>query len=66
MGTPRAAPAVELARMWGAGARAISSLPDALQAARMLASRQGTVLVCGSLYLAGDVLRLLGTAPEPI
>jgi dihydrofolate synthase / folylpolyglutamate synthase len=66
MGTPRAMPAVELARMWGAGARAISSLPDALQAARMLAGRQGAVFVCGSLYLAGDVLRLLGSAPEPI
>jgi len=66
LATPRAMPAVELSRMWGAGARAISSLPDALQAARMLASRQGTVLVCGSLYLAGDVLRLLGSSPEPI
>lgn len=66
MGTPRAMPAVELSRMWGAGARAISSLPDALQAARMLASRQGTVFVCGSLYLAGDVLRLIGSAPEAI
>jgi dihydrofolate synthase/folylpolyglutamate synthase len=63
MGTPRAMPAVALARMWGAGARAISSLPDALQAAQMLAGRQGAVFVCGSLYLAGDVLRLLGAAP---
>jgi len=66
MGTPRAMPAVELARMWGAGARAISSLPDALQAAKLLAGRMGAVLVCGSLYLAGDVLRLLGQAPEPV
>lgn len=65
MGTPRAMPAVELARMWGAGARAISSLPDALQAAKLLAGRMGAVFVCGSLYLAGDVLRLLGQAPEP-
>jgi dihydrofolate synthase / folylpolyglutamate synthase len=66
LGTPRAMAAVELSRLWGAGARAISSLPDALQAARMLASRQGTVFACGSLYLAGDVLRLLGSSPEPI
>jgi dihydrofolate synthase/folylpolyglutamate synthase len=66
MGTPRAMPSVELARAWGAGARAISSLPDALQAARMLAGRTGVVFVCGSLYLAGDVLRLLGQAPEPV
>ena len=66
MGTPRAMPAVDLARIWGAGARAISSLPDALQAARLLAGRTGAVFVCGSLYLAGDVLRLLGQAPEPV
>ena len=66
MGTPRAMPAVDLARAWGAGARAISSLPDALQAARLLAGRTGAVFVCGSLYLAGDVLRLLGQAPEPV
>jgi len=66
MGTPRAMSAVELARLWGPGSRAISSLPDALQAARLLAGRQGAVFVCGSLYLAGDVLRLLGQAPDPV
>jgi dihydrofolate synthase / folylpolyglutamate synthase len=66
MGTPRAMSAVELARMWGPGARAISSLPDALQAARLLAGRGGAVFVCGSLYLAGDVLRLLGQSPDPV
>ena len=65
MGTPRAMAAVDLAREWGPGSRAISSLPDALQAARLLAGRTGTVLVCGSLYLAGDVLRLVGQAGEP-
>jgi dihydrofolate synthase / folylpolyglutamate synthase len=66
MGTPRAMAAVELARLWGAGSRAISPLPDALQAAQLLAGRAGAVFVCGSLYLAGDVLRLVGQAPEPI
>src|SRR5579884_55465 len=66
MGTPRAMSAIELARQWGPGSRAISSLPDALQAARLLAGRNGAVLVCGSLYLAGDVLRLLGQAPDPV
>jgi len=66
MGTPRAMSAVELARIWGPGSRAISSLPDALQAAQLLAGRQGAVFVCGSLYLAGDVLRLLGQVPDPI
>jgi dihydrofolate synthase/folylpolyglutamate synthase len=58
-GTPRATPAMELARCWGAGARAITALPDALVAARLLAGPEGVVLVCGSLYLAGDVLRLV-------
>jgi dihydrofolate synthase/folylpolyglutamate synthase len=66
MGTPRAMSAVELARLWGPGSRAISSLPDALQGARLLAGRNGAVLVCGSLYLAGDVLRLVGQAAEPV
>ncbi|HXA28286.1 MAG TPA: folylpolyglutamate synthase/dihydrofolate synthase family protein [Candidatus Angelobacter sp.] len=64
MGTPRAMSAVDLARSWGPGSRAISSLPDALQAAQLLAGRNGAVFVCGSLYLAGDVLRLLGQAPD--
>jgi len=59
-GTPRATPAMELARCWGAGARAITALPDALVAARLLAGPDGVVLVCGSLYLAGDVMRLVG------
>jgi dihydrofolate synthase/folylpolyglutamate synthase len=58
-GTPRAIPATELARLWGPGARAIHALPDALVAARLLAGPEGVVLVCGSLYLAGDVLRLV-------
>ncbi|HET9052185.1 MAG TPA: Mur ligase family protein [Candidatus Dormibacteraeota bacterium] len=58
-GNPRAARSTELARGWGAGARAIASLPDALAAARMLARDTGIVLVAGSIYLAGDVLALL-------
>ena len=58
-GTPRAMRAVDLARRWGPGARAIASLPDALSAARMLAREGGIVLVAGSLYLAGDVLALV-------
>ena len=63
-GTPRSVPAVELARLWGAGARAISALPDALAAARMLAGHEGVVLACGSLYLVGDILQLLGGSGE--
>jgi dihydrofolate synthase/folylpolyglutamate synthase len=63
-GTPRASRAVDLARLWGHGARAISSLPDALTAARMLAGDEGVVLICGSIYLAGDVLALLDTGED--
>jgi dihydrofolate synthase/folylpolyglutamate synthase len=63
-GTPRAARAIDLARLWGHGARAISSLPDALTAARMLAGDEGVVLICGSIYLAGDVLALLDTGDD--
>ncbi|MDB5064573.1 MAG: FolC bifunctional protein [Chloroflexi bacterium] len=63
-GTPRAARAVDLARLWGHGARAISSLPDALTAARMLAGDEGVVLICGSIYLAGDVLALLDAGDD--
>src|SRR2546421_282860 len=58
-GTPRAVTAVDLARRWGHDGRAISSLPDALGAARLLAGREGVVLVCGSIYLVGDVLQLV-------
>jgi dihydrofolate synthase/folylpolyglutamate synthase len=63
-GTPRAAPATELARQWGSDARAISSLPDALEAARMLADGDGVIFVCGSIYLVGDVLRLIGESDD--
>jgi dihydrofolate synthase/folylpolyglutamate synthase len=63
-GTPRAARAIDLARLWGHGARAISSLPDALTAARMLAGDEGVVLICGSIYLAGDVLALLDAGED--
>ena len=61
----RAARAVDLARAWPGPARAVSALPEALAAARTLAGDDGAVLVCGSLYLAGDVLRLVGdTTPR--
>ena len=63
-GTPRSARSIDLARLWGHGARAISSLPDALTAARMLAGDEGVVLICGSIYLAGDVLQLLDSGDD--
>jgi len=61
--SPRAMTAVDLARRWGYDGRAISSLPDALGAARVLAGNDGMVLVCGSIYLVGDVLSLIGPGP---
>ncbi|MFN2452567.1 MAG: folylpolyglutamate synthase/dihydrofolate synthase family protein [Candidatus Dormibacteria bacterium] len=58
-GSTRSRSAVDLAHRWGAGARALSSLPDALATARLLAGSNGLVLACGSIYLVGDVLRLV-------
>ena len=58
-GTVRARSAIELAHTWGAGARGLSSLPDALTTARLLAGPRGLVLACGSIYLVGDLLRLI-------
>lgn len=47
----RACDAVELAARFGPGARAVRDLPTALQ-------EDGTVLLCGSLYLAGAYYEL--------
>ena len=35
-------------------------MSTALDRARHIAGRDGVVVVCGSLYLAGEVLELLG------
>ncbi len=48
----------QLAGLYGAGAEAVSSAPAALARARQLAGPDGNVLVCGSLYLVGEVLAL--------
>ncbi|GAC1338153.1 MAG: folylpolyglutamate synthase/dihydrofolate synthase family protein [Candidatus Dormibacteria bacterium] len=58
-GSVRSRSAIDLAHRWGAGARGLSSLPDALATARLLAGANGLVLACGSIYLVGDVLRLV-------
>src|SRR5581483_1031097 len=44
-----------LAGLYGSGAEARPVAEDALARARELAGEDGTVLVCGSLYLAGEV-----------
>jgi dihydrofolate synthase / folylpolyglutamate synthase len=51
-----AVPADTLAAIYGHGAEAIVPAGAALERARSLAGPGGTVLVCGSLYLVGEVL----------
>jgi folylpolyglutamate synthase/dihydropteroate synthase len=50
--------ASSLAQMYGKGAEARPHAGEALARARELAGSDGNVLVCGSLYLAGEVLAL--------
>jgi dihydrofolate synthase/folylpolyglutamate synthase len=61
------APAVEratqpqdLAGLFDPPATVAPDVGDALRQARLLAGRDGVVVVCGSLYLAGEALGLLG------
>jgi len=56
--------AVKLAELYGDGAEARPHAAEALDRARELAGPQGNVLVCGSLYLAGEVLALSQTHIE--
>ena len=51
----RAADPADLAVHWGAGARAVEPAATALEQARAGAGSGGTVLVCGSLYLVGEL-----------
>lgn len=53
-GTRAAAPA-QLAAGWGAGAEVMADAREALRCARELAGRDGWVLVCGSIYLVGEL-----------
>jgi dihydrofolate synthase / folylpolyglutamate synthase len=47
-----------LAALYGAGAESVRPAAAALERARELAGTEGNVLVCGSLYLVGEVLAL--------
>jgi dihydrofolate synthase / folylpolyglutamate synthase len=47
-----------LAGMFGAGAEAVVPPSAALARARELAGEEGNVLICGSLYLVGEILAL--------
>jgi folylpolyglutamate synthase/dihydropteroate synthase len=53
----RAADPGELAEAWGAGGEAAIPASAALRRAGELAGDAGLVLVCGSLYLVGELLR---------
>jgi dihydrofolate synthase/folylpolyglutamate synthase len=50
--------AAQLAAVYGPGAEAVPSAEAALARAKQLAGADGNVLVCGSLYLVGEVLEL--------
>ena len=50
-----------LAQVWGAGAQIARPANAALELARELAGPGGNVLVCGSLYLVGEILSLTAT-----
>lgn len=55
---PRAMSAQEMAKLWrtlGTDADAADSVDEALQKAFSLADGDGAVVICGSLYLAGEV-----------
>jgi dihydrofolate synthase / folylpolyglutamate synthase len=51
-----------LAALYGAGAESVKPADAALARARELAGPDGNVLVCGSLYLVGEILAHAGSA----
>ena len=55
----RATPPADLARLFDPPAEVAAGVPAALHRARQRAGRDGVVVVCGSLYLAGEVLDLV-------
>ena len=55
-----AIPADQLAAVFGPGGEAVRPAGAALERARALAGPGGNVLVCGSLYLVGEILALSG------
>jgi dihydrofolate synthase/folylpolyglutamate synthase len=56
IGWHRAAAPADLAAQFGAPAETAESSGEALDRARQRASSNGIVLVCGSLYLVGEVI----------
>jgi dihydrofolate synthase / folylpolyglutamate synthase len=56
--------AAELAAVYGEGSQVARPASEALEQARALAGPQGNVLVCGSLYLVGEILELTGSPAD--
>ena len=56
----RATPPADLARLFDPPAEVAAGVRTALDGARRLAGSDGVVVVCGSLYLAGEAIELLG------
>jgi dihydrofolate synthase/folylpolyglutamate synthase len=57
--------AADLAAAFGAGAEAVTPAPAALERAKELAGPLGNVLVCGSLYLVGEILAMTQHPERP-
>jgi dihydrofolate synthase/folylpolyglutamate synthase len=57
-----AVPADQLAVIYGPGAESLKPASKAVDRARELAGVHGNVLVCGSLYLVGEILATLKPA----
>ena len=55
-----------LAELYGPGAESLSDAGAALARARELAGPAGNVIVCGSLYLVGEVLALIGPSASGV
>jgi dihydrofolate synthase/folylpolyglutamate synthase len=56
--------AAQLAEVYGPGGEAVKPAGAALARAKELAGPNGNVIVCGSLYLVGEVLALGGMSPK--
>ena len=57
--------ASKLAAIWGPRGEAVPDAASALARAKDVAGPEGNVLVCGSLYLVGEILALTEAAPRP-
>lgn len=62
--SPRAASPADLSAAWGGSAEVVPQSASALRRAEELAGPEGIVLVCGSLYVVGEVRPLLLAARQ--